>query len=173
MRRLRDFVAMSLDAYIAGPDDEYDWIIMDPAIDFASFFQSIDTILMGRRTFDVTRGPAPAGIQQMRTYACSHARRIAETEGIMVTDDAVATVETPRRQPGKDIWLMGGGNLFRSLLAANQVDTIEVGIVPIRLGDGIPLLPAASPTVPLERTHTQSYPSSIVMVHYVVRRASQ
>src|SRR6266404_1734087 len=71
MRKLRYSVAMSLDGFIAGPNGEYDWIAVDPSKDFATFFKQFDTLLMGRRTFEVARQGPGATLPGMKTVVCS------------------------------------------------------------------------------------------------------
>ena len=138
MRRVRYQVACSLDGYIAGPDDEYDWIVMDPDIDFAALFAEFDTLLMGRRTFEVT-GSSPG----MNVFVFSRSLRQEDHPGVTIVSDRVEeTVDELRRQPGKDIWLFGGGELFRSLLELGCVDTVEPAVIPVLLGGGRPLLPS-------------------------------
>lgn len=172
MRRVRYSVAMSLDAYIAGPAGEYDWILMDPAIDFGAFFKTIDTVLMGRRTFELAlRQHGGPGLSGMRTYVFSRTLRPEDFPDVtIVADDAGSRVASLRAEPGKDIWLMGGGDLFRSLLHAGVVDTVEVGVVPVLLGQGIPLLPHLPTSVRLELTRAEPFPSGIVLLRYAVHR---
>ncbi len=172
MRRVRYSVATSLDAYIAGPNDEHDWIIMDPAIDFGAFFRTIDTVLMGRRTFEIALrlNPESSTMPGMRAYVFSKTLRAEDYPDVTVAEDPVSTVTALRADAGKDIWLMGGGSLFRSLVQADLVDSIEVGVVPILLGQGIPLLPSLPRSVRLDLEDTETYPSGIVMLRYAVRR---
>lgn len=143
MRKVVYGGAMSLDGFIAGPNGEYDWIVMDPDMDFAAQMARFDTFLIGRKTFEVMRrmgtaGPPTPGI---RNVVCSTTLREDECPGATLTADAVRTVAELRAAPGKDIALFGGGELFRSLLAAGLVDEIGVSVVPVLLGGGIPLLP--------------------------------
>jgi dihydrofolate reductase len=175
MRRVRYYVAMSLDGYIAGPNGEYDWIPMDPAIDFAAFFETIDTVLMGRGTFEITRQQdQPAEMPGMRTYVFSRTLRTEDFPDVtIVSDNAASAVSTLKAQSGKDIWLMGGGILFRSLLEAELVDTVELGIIPILLGRGIPLLPETSRWVRLDLTGTEALPSGIILAQYTVHHTAQ
>lgn len=88
----------------------------------------------------------------------------------IVADDAAEIVAELKAEDGKDIWLWGGGDLFRSLLEAGLVDTVEVAVVPVLLGQGVPLLPAMSGWTHLELTNTKTYPSGIVGLSYDVRR---
>lgn len=141
-RRLRYSVAMSLDAYIAGPQGEYDWITMDPDIDFGALMSSFDTILLGRKSYEVTRSqPEGGAMPSMQTYVLSRTLRQADCPGVVVSADAQGVVEKLKGEAGKDIWLFGGGTLFRSLLGLGLVDTVEVAIIPVLLGGGVPLLP--------------------------------
>src|SRR5882672_7638556 len=93
MRRVRYSVAMSLDGYIAGPNGEYDWIIMDPAIDFKALFQSFDTVLLGRRTFEASRGMGGnGGMPGMKAYVFSRTLRAENFPGVDIVSDAGATL---------------------------------------------------------------------------------
>lgn len=142
-RRVRYQVAASLDGFIAGPGGEYDWIVMDPAIDFAALYKEFDTVVMGRRTYEVgiaqgTDGSMP-GID---VVVFSRTLPAATYPGVRILNgDAAKVVAALKRKPGRDIWLFGGGKLFRSLLDAGLVDTVEVAVMPVLLGSGTPLLP--------------------------------
>ena len=168
MRRLRYNVAMSMDGFIAGPDGEFDWITMDPAIDFEGLYKQFDTIVMGRRTFEVA-GKGGGTSPGMRTIVCSATLRPSDYPKITVTANARETVAELKAETGKDIWLFGGGTLFRSLLDAKLVDTIEVAVVPIALTQGIPLLPAGDRSPRLRLVESRVLPSGIVMLNYAIQ----
>jgi dihydrofolate reductase len=173
MRRVRYVVAASLDGYIAGPRGEFDWIPEDPAVDFAAIFARVDTVLMGRGTYELTlRFPGPAWAPRTRLYVFSTTLRPEDHPRVtVVARDAGAAVAALRAEAGEgEIWLMGGGRLFQSLLAAGQVDTVEVTVVPILLGGGIPLLPPGAPRTRLRLTGTRGYPSGKVTLNYEVVR---
>ena len=137
MRRIRYQVATSLDGYIAGPQGQADWIIMDPDIDFRALFDQFDTVLIGRRTFEaMARGKKKAGAMPgMKTLVFSRTLRQHEYPKVtVVADNVEETLTALRGESGKDIWLFGGGLLFRSLLDAGLVDTVEVAVIPVLLG---------------------------------------
>ena len=144
MRLVRYSVAMSLDGYIAGPNGEFDWILMDPDIDFAAFAARFDTHLLGRKSFEATQrmGDAPPSPPGVREIVFSRTLDPADHPRVTLETDAVHVVSELREQPGREICLFGGGELFRSLLAAGFVDRVEVAIIPVLLGGGIPLLPS-------------------------------
>ena len=144
MRKVVYGGAMSLDGFIAGPNGEYDWILMDPDIDFAAAMDRFDTFLIGRKTFEAMRrmgdgAPPTPGIQNI---VFSRTLRPADCPGATLSDDAERVVADLRMKPGKDIALFGGGELFRSLLAAGLVDEVSFGVIPVLLGGGVPLLPS-------------------------------
>jgi dihydrofolate reductase len=179
MRRLRYGVAMSLDGFIAGPKGEFDWIPFDPEIDFPAIHDRFDTFVMGRKTFEVTNqhysyegGAYPgANIQKV---VVSRTLRASEHPGVTIVNGNVAeAILALKARPGKDIWLFGGGSLFQSLLAMGLVDCVEVAIVPVLLGAGIPFLPslATKATLSLE-SHRVYQKSGIVSLEYAVKAPS-
>jgi dihydrofolate reductase len=167
MRKIRYQVACSLDGYIAGPDDEYDWIVADPDIDFQALYDEFDTLLMGRRTFEVAGAELPPG---MKTFVFSRFLRRVDHPGVTIVSEHVKeTVDHLRAQPGKDIWLFGGGELFRSLLELDCVDTVEPAVIPVVLGGGRPFLPGPAIRRRLTLTGSRVYEKSgIVLLKYTV-----
>ncbi len=167
MRRVVYSVAMSLDGFIAGPGGEFDWIPSDPSIDWGAFMARFDTVLMGRKTFALASGGGPD--TGMPTYVFSRTLTLPpKSKATLVRDNAAEVVAGLRAGSGKDIWLMGGGILFRSLLDAGQVDSVEVGLVPILLGDGLPFLPAPAGRHNLTLTGSQQRASGLVRLNYGV-----
>jgi dihydrofolate reductase len=168
MRRVRYSVAMSLDGFIAGPEGEFDWIIMDPTIDFVALFKQFDTALMGRRTFEMVREGGAGPMKGMQTVVFSRTLRPGDHPEVTIASDVAETVAALKAQSGKDIWLFGGGELFRSLLDANLVDRIEVAVVPILLSQGVPLLPAGARSPSLRLIESKALPTGIVLLTYAL-----
>jgi dihydrofolate reductase len=159
---------MSLDGFLAGPNGEHDWIVMDPTFDFEGYMKQFDTILMGRRTFEIAGKGGGGAMPGVRTIVCSRTLRPADHPKTTVADDAVDIVRTLKREEGKDIWLFGGGSLFRSLLDAKLVNTIEVAVMPIALSQGIPLLPVGERSPRLRLLASKVLPSGVVSLNYSV-----
>jgi dihydrofolate reductase len=144
MRRVRYSVAMSLDGYIAGPNGEADWIVMDPEIGagFADYWKQFDTLLIGRKTFAAMTksGKGGGSMPGYKVIVFSRTLNPRDYPKVTISDDPKTTVTRLKEADGKDIWLFGGGELFRSLLDLGLVDTVEIGVIPVLLGGGIPLL---------------------------------
>jgi dihydrofolate reductase len=176
MRPVRYNVAASLDGCIAGPGGEFDWVPHDPEVDFATLFSRVDTVLLGRHSYLLTReaggAPWPPGT---RGYVFSRTLRPEDHPGVTIVADAAADVVAAlRAEAGEgEIWLFGGGVLFGSMLEAGQVDSIEVTVVPVLLGGGVPLLPPGVPRTALALTGTRSYPSGMVTLSYTVQRPAR
>jgi dihydrofolate reductase len=170
MRRVRYSVATSLDGYIAGSNGEADWIIMDPDIDFNSYFQEFDTFLIGRRTFEPMARAGGGATPGMKTFVFSRTLRQSDYPGVtVVADNALETVAALKKEPGKDIWLFGGGSLFRCLLEGGLVDRVEVGVIPVLLGGGIPLLSPPAKQARLKLAGHKVYRTGIVSLEYEVQ----
>src|SRR5262249_26748 len=123
-RRLRYSVAMSLDGFIARPDGSFDWLVMDPPIDFGAMFKEYDAAVMGRKTWDVAVAMGEQGVGSMDTYVFSRSLPAETRNKTKITsEDPAAVVRELKKKPGKDIWLFGGGELFHTLLKAGLVDT--------------------------------------------------
>src|ERR1700730_16533183 len=170
MKKIRYIVAMSLDGFIAGPNGEADWILMDPDVNFAELWAQFDTLLMGRKTYDAAKSRlGEAFMQGMKTIVVSRTLRPADNPNLIIVSELTRDyLQSLRSQTTRDIFLLGGGELFRSMLAMQEVDTVEVSLMPVLLGGGIPLLPPQAQRTTLKLSGHKIYRSGIVSLVYDV-----
>jgi dihydrofolate reductase len=161
---------VSLDGFIAGPNGEADWIVMDPSIDFAALFAEFDTLVMGRKTYEVmTAQGGPGGVPGLDVVVFSRTLPPITRKGLrIVKDDPREVVAALKGKAGRDIWLFGGGVLFRSLLDAGLVDSVEVAVIPVLLGSGVPLVTPGGTTKLVLVDHKALPASGIVALSYSV-----
>lgn len=174
MRQLRYAVAASLDSFIAGPNGEYDWIPMDPDIDFEEMFRGFGGLVMGRGSYHVyaAAGGGP-GVGGLPVYVYSRTLPEGERDGVTFVRDAIPHVRALKQVDGKPLWLWGGGNLFRELAAAGLVDGVDVAVIPVLLGGGIPLLPQPGPRLNLTLREHRIYPKTgtVILKYDVVQQS--
>jgi dihydrofolate reductase len=170
MRRLRFNVAVSLDGFIARLDGSFDWIVEDPSIDFDALLAEFDTLLMGRKTFEVLQSQGSGGpFWEMQKVVVSRTLPSGENGSTQfVCRDVVDHIRGMKEGSGRDIWLFGGGELFRHLLDAGLVDTVEVALMPVLLSAGIPMLAVGDSSTRLSLTNCETLKSGIVMLRYDV-----
>ena len=170
MRQLRYSVAASLDGYIAGPNGEFDWIVIDPEIDFAAMYAGFSGLVMGRRSYEVFVATGGAVGPALPTYVYSRTEPEGERDGVTFVADAVSHVPALKQaSDGKPLWLWGGGELFRQLSQAGLVDGVDVAVIPILLGGGLALFPTPASRVPLKlRSHRLYAATGILFLVYDV-----
>ncbi len=170
MPALRYSVAASLDGYVAGPSGEFDWIVVDPEIDFAAMYAGFSGLVMGRRSYEVFVATGGAVGPQPPTYVYSRTLPEGERDGVRFVADAVSHVRALKQASDpKPLWLWGGGELFRQLSRAGLVDGVDVAIIPILLGGGIPLLPVPGPRLALKlRAHRLYAATGTLFLEYDV-----
>jgi dihydrofolate reductase len=177
MRRVRYGVGVSLDGFIADDKGGTDFLVSDPTYDPAPFFASIDAVLMGRVTYEGAVRQGMRAYPGLTNYVVSRTMRPPDyPEVTILSQDVESFIAKLKRKPGKDIWLCGGGVLFGSLLAADLVDTVELGVSPLLLGcSGTPML-AIDQAIPqyvrLDLTRHAALPSGLLILEYAVRHRS-
>jgi dihydrofolate reductase len=172
-------IATSADGYIARPDGDLEWLTSRPAPEgfygMNAFMKSIDTMLIGRKTYDVSlRMGAKFDSKKDRTIVFSrHAPPPDAPPGVEFVSDAIGPfVSRLREQSGKDIWLMGGGELIASFLDEQAIDEFVISVVPVFIGDGIPLIARRHRHVPLDLHSIEHFEDGLVQLHYRVQNAS-
>jgi dihydrofolate reductase len=181
-RKIIARIATSADGFIARPDGSVDFLNERPKpkhfYGMGEFYRSIDTILWGRKTYDVVLEFQKQGMKRarfdpaMRNYVFSRNPPAAPAPGVeFVTEPLASFARTLRRTPGKHIWMMGGGELIASFLDAGELDEFSLNIVPVMIGEGIPLLAPKHRRVPLRLTSTKKFADGVVHLHYEVKRS--
>jgi dihydrofolate reductase len=146
--------------------------MIDPELDFGAMFARFDTILLGRKTYQTTRTGGGGGMPGVNSYVFSRTLQQADARGVTVSNDPIQTISALKGQPGKDIWLFGGGVLFRSLLELGLVDTVGVAIIPVLLGGGVPLLPGTPERSGLRLIEHRVYEKTgTVTLEYAVKKS--
>ena len=172
MRKITFGGANSLDNFIARPDHGVDWLLWgdEAAAVMADYWKTIDTILMGRKTYEVALRTGPKGaFGDMKTYVFSRKLQDEDGAGAILVRDAVPFVRALKEQPGKDICLMGGGELARPLFEAGLIDEIGFNIHPVLLGAGIPLFHPMNHQINLELLECRPFKNGCVYVTYRVK----
>ena len=173
---MRDVVlglGISIDGYIARPNGAVDFLFMPKDYSMADFFRSIDTAIMGRKTLDAAlkMGGGAVGGSSMATYVFSHSQPAGTREGVtFVNESPAAFVGELRKKTGKNIWLMGGGELARDFLKSDLIDELYIGIVPVLLGEGIPLFPSGFPQRDFTLIENKTYSKGLIALKYTRER---
>lgn len=173
MRKLRHFVAISLDGYIATPTGGINWLFHDQDYGYADFISQIDTVIMGRKTYDVSISFGDDVYPGLAKFVFARSRPVnANPNYDFVIGPAPAEFTRELlKKDGKDIWLVGGGEITRELLAARLIDSITVSIHPILLGGGTPLFPAGFDRTQLKLARTVPFNTGLVQLYYEIPRA--
>ena len=169
MRKVVLFIASSLDGYIARPSGEIDWLFTDQNYGYSEFLASVDTVLMGRKTYEqvLTFGEYP--YQGVKSYVFTKNPLFKANNNVeLITAETKKFVDNLRQAAGKNIWLVGGSQLTYEFMNNNLVDELIVSIHPIVLGEGIPLFANKTTTQYLNFTKCQTYSSGLVQLSYEV-----
>jgi dihydrofolate reductase len=165
MRNVILGLGISLDGYIARPNGAVDFLFMPKDYSMAPFFATIDTAIMGRKTLDAAGGSFHE--KSLVGYVFSRTETPGKRNGVTFTSQSPESlIRELRKTPGKHIWLMGGGELAREFLKADLVDELYLGVVPVLLGEGIPLFPNGFPQRNFSLVENKSYSKGLITLRY-------
>jgi dihydrofolate reductase len=173
-RKVIVHIGTSADGYIARPDGDLEWLTSRPApagfYGMNTFMKSIDTTLLGRKTYETSlQLGANFGGKDRTVVFSRHAPPAGAPPGVEFATGAIGPfVRRLREQPGKDIWLMGGGELIASFLDEHAIDEFVISMVPVFIGDGIPLIARRHRQTPLQLQSVEHFPDGVVQVRYLV-----
>src|ERR1700716_2484024 len=176
MRKVVPGLCISLDGYIARPDGAVDFLFMPKDYSMAPFFATVDTAIMGRKTLDAGLKMSGGSLPRfnMPMYVFCKSRPPGERDGVIfVNETPAAFIRKLRGRSGKDIWLMGGGELARAFLDADLVDRLRLGGVPVLLGESIPLFPSGFPQRDLTLIENKTYSKGLIALIYERSRAKR
>jgi len=179
-RKIIAWLATSADGFIARPDGAVDWLDRRrPKGNYGmgDFYRSIDTILMGRKTYDFAveyqkSGKAKSVFDpKVKNYLFS--RTVAAADVLppveLVSKPVKRFAQELRAKPGKNIWMMGGGGIIAAFLDEGQIDEFIIFVIPVFIGQGIPLIAPRHRTVPLKLLSSKAFPDGVVQLHYAVK----
>ena len=167
MRKVVLGVGITIDGYIARPNGDVDFLFMPKDFSMAPFFASIDTAIMGRKTYEISLKLGGSFGSSMASFVLSRTLAPSHRDGVTITRQSpAALVREIRKRSGKNIWLMGGGELAREFLKADLVDELYLGMVPVLLGEGIPLFPEAFPQRNFALAENKTYSKGLVELKY-------
>lgn len=174
MRKVVLGLGISIDGYIARPNGAVDFLFMPKDYSMAPFFATIDTAAMGRKTYEVAlqMGGGSFSGSAMTNYVFSNSRPPGERDGVIFTNESPSSfVGQVRKHTGKNIWLMGGGELAREFLKEDLVDELYIGVVPVLLGEGIPLFPSGFPQRDFSLVENKTYSRGLIALRYERKRS--
>lgn len=177
MRKITVYIATSADGYIARPDGDVEWLERTSGdYGMRAFYRSIDTILWGRKTYEVALAFQKQGIKgadfdpKVKNYVFSRQRH-SPAPGVEFVDQPIPTfAQQLRAIPGKHIWMMGGAGIIASFLDHGQIDDFIIHVIPIFIGEGIPLIAPKHRAIPLTMRSCRRYADGVVRLHYLVDR---
>lgn len=168
MRLVKLFIACSLDGYIARDDGGIDWLFADQDYGYSSFFSSIDTVVMGRHTHDLALSfPVyPYADKTVFVFSRTHPAGEDERGASFTSESPEDFVSRLRDDPGRDLWLVGGGQLVRAFLDHDLIDQFEIFVHPVLLGSGLPLFPRGAARTNLRLEGVTPFVSGLVQLSY-------
>ncbi|MBY0164987.1 dihydrofolate reductase family protein [Paenibacillus lautus] len=177
-RRIILDLAVTLDGFIEGKHGEVDWCIMDPEMGFNHFLNQIDTILYGRKSYDLWGQFTPEighsesekefweSVHSKEKYVFSRTQKGTDHKAIFINDSILEEVNKLKSKPGKDIWLYGGASLITTFINLGLVDEYRLSVHPVVLGEGKPLFVDIKQRLNLKMVNTRTFSSGVVQLIY-------
>lgn len=167
-------IAASADGYIARPDGDLEWLTSRPApagfYGMDDFVKSVDTKILGRKTYEASLRLGAKFHAKDRTIVFSRRQAPGPVPGVEFVHGPIGPfVSRLRERPGKNVWLMGGGDLIASFLDAQAIDEFVISVVPVFIGEGIPLIARRHRHVPLTLVSNERFEDGLVQLHYRVQ----
>jgi dihydrofolate reductase len=166
MRPLVCFIATSLDGYIARPGGEIDWLFTDQDYDYTQFYANVDTVVMGRKTYDLCLTSDEYPYPGIPNYVWTRTRRGTDEHATLVSGDNVELLKGLKEKQGKTIWLVGGSALVGEAIKHDLLDELIVSVHPIVLGDGVPLFARGLPRTQFQFVKSEPFTSGLVQLTY-------
>ncbi|RDW21144.1 dihydrofolate reductase [Oceanobacillus arenosus] len=175
-------LAVTLDGFIEGENGEVDWCIMDAEMEFNSFLNHIDTILYGRKSYDLWGEFAPENdanetekemweiVHSKEKYVFSRTKKRTDNKVTFINENIIEEVNKLKNQPGKDIWLYGGTSLITTFINLGLVDEFRLSVHPVILGEGKPLFIDINKRINLQMVDTKKFSSGVVQLIYRLNR---
>lgn len=174
MAKIKLYIAASIDGYIARTDSDLDWLMEYPITPdfnygYNDFFESVDSVIMGGKTYrDILNMDVVYPYESKKSYVITRNSITSPKENIyFVSDDVIGMVSELKKNQGKDIWLVGGGEIVALFLRHNLIDEMIVTTVPVILGNGIPLFPVNQNESQWNLKETESYKNGVIQVKYI------
>jgi dihydrofolate reductase len=166
-RKIVLFIACSLDGYIAGKDGDISWLFNDQDYGYSDFLSRIDTVVMGRKTYDQVLEMGDFPYHGKDCYVFSHSVMGGDENVEFVNRPVNEFIDELRTTNGKDIWLVGGSELILDFMKVDVVDEFIISVHPIIIGEGIPLFQIGTPFTKLHLIGSRSFSSGLVQVSYI------
>ena len=174
-------LAVTLDGFIEGENGEVDWCIMDPEMGFTNFLNQIDTILYGRKSYDLWGQYTPTIedaaeiemwelVHSKEKYVFSKTQRGTDNKAVFINEDILEEVNKIKNKPGKDIWLYGGASLITTFINLGLVDEFRLSVHPVVLGEGKPMFIDIKQRLNLKLMNTRTFSSGVVQLIYHLNR---
>ncbi len=166
-RKIILYIATSLDGYIARSNDNIDWLFHDQDYGYKDFYDSIDTILIGRKTFEVSLSFEKEPFSGKKCYVFSKSMNYSENQVITIKNNLVDKIKEIQASPGKDIWLIGGAEIIEVCQKSRLIDEYIISIHPIILGQGIPLFKPINSEIQLRFVESKSFSTGLLQIKYI------